>query len=75
MPQVRRSVVVVTILPVALAAGLFLAGCDSEPSTQATIAAPADAAEARLQITYPSEGTLFPPESVAPTFVWEDKKR
>ena len=29
--------------------------------------------DAGLQITYPLEGTLFPPESVAPTFVWEDE--
>lgn len=28
--------------------------------------------EARLKITYPQEGTLFPPEIVAPTFLWED---
>jgi len=73
MPQVRRSVVVATVMPVVLAAGLFVAGCDHEPSTQAIIAAAAEATDARLQITYPLEGTLFPPESVAPTFVWEDK--
>jgi Flp pilus assembly protein TadD len=73
MPRVRHSVVVAAVIPVALAAGLFIAGCDREPSTQALIAAVAAAAEAQLQITYPLEGTLFPPESVAPTFVWEDK--
>ena len=28
--------------------------------------------EGELRIGYPAEGTLFPPESVAPTFVWED---
>src|ERR1051325_1369114 len=33
----------------------------------------ADAPLAALQINYPAEGTLFPPESVAPTFVWQDK--
>lgn len=32
----------------------------------------AQADEARLKIIYPQEGTLFPPESVAPTFLWED---
>ena len=26
-----------------------------------------------LQIRYPQEGTLFPPEIVAPTFLWEDR--
>jgi len=72
MPKGRRSVGVAAVIAVAVAAGLFVAGCDRGPSTQEIIAA-ADATEARLQITYPSEGTLFPPESVAPTFVWEDK--
>jgi tetratricopeptide (TPR) repeat protein len=75
MPRARRSVVVAAIIPVALVAGLFLAGCDREPSTQVIVAAVAAATDARLQITYPLEGTLFPPESVAPTFVWEDKTR
>src|SRR5512140_2114954 len=59
MRQVRRSVAVATVIPVALVAVLF-------------VVAAADAAEGQLQITYPLEGTLFPPESVAPTFVWED---
>jgi Flp pilus assembly protein TadD len=60
MPQARRSLVVTTIVAAGFAAGLF-------------VVAVADATEARLQITYPMEGTLFPPESVAPTFVWDDK--
>jgi Flp pilus assembly protein TadD len=73
MPQARLSVVVAAVIPTALAVGLFVAGCNREPSTQAIVAAAADATTPRLQITYPLEGTLFPPESVAPTFVWEDK--
>jgi pentatricopeptide repeat protein len=63
------------MISVALAGGLFIPGCDRDPSTQEIIAAApaaADATETRLRITYPLEGTLFPPESVAPTFVWED---
>jgi tetratricopeptide (TPR) repeat protein len=32
----------------------------------------AGAAGPELRITYPQEGTLFPPESLAPTFVWEN---
>ncbi len=60
IPRAHRSIVVAAIIAVALATGL-------------AIATVADATEARLQITYPLEGTLFPPESVAPTFVWEDK--
>lgn len=31
-----------------------------------------DAVPAPLRITYPAEGTLFPPEIVAPTVTWED---
>ncbi|MBI3782415.1 MAG: tetratricopeptide repeat protein [Deltaproteobacteria bacterium] len=73
MLPARRSVVVATVISVALVAGVCRAGDNHEPDTQALVAAVADATAARLQITYPLEGTLFPPESVAPTFVWEDK--
>jgi tetratricopeptide (TPR) repeat protein len=76
MPRARRSIVVAAVMPAALAAALLIAGCDRDPSTQEIVAAAtatADATEPRLRITYPSEGTLFPPESVAPTFVWEDE--
>jgi tetratricopeptide (TPR) repeat protein len=73
MSQARRSVVVAAVSSLVLAAGLAAAGSDRDPGTQATVAAAPDATEARLQITYPLEGTLFPPESVAPTFVWEDE--
>jgi tetratricopeptide (TPR) repeat protein len=57
---------------VALLVCLSLAGCNREPGAQEIVAA-ADAVPARLRITYPQEGTLFPPEIVAPTFVWEDE--
>src|SRR5512137_2727954 len=60
MARASRLVSVATFMAVALAEGVFAAPV-------------ADAAEARLQITYPLDGTLFPPESVAPTFVWEDR--
>ncbi|MFN8542787.1 MAG: tetratricopeptide repeat protein [Candidatus Binatia bacterium] len=72
MPRGRRPVGTAGIVPVALALGLLVAGCDRVPGAQEIVAA-AHAAGPRLQLTYPSEGTLFPPESVAPTFVWEDK--
>ena len=29
----------------------------------------------KINITYPLEGTLFPPEIVAPTFVWSDESK
>jgi len=62
----------------ALAAALLLAGCDRDrdPTPKEVAAAvPAGnaAADPRLRIVYPWEGTLFPPESVAPTFVWDDQ--
>ena len=75
-PRDHRSVVVAAVILVAVAAGLFIAGCDRDPTPQEIVtAAPAaaGATAAPLQITYPQEGTLFPPESVAPTFVWDDK--
>ena len=57
-----------------LAAGLLVAGCDRhETGTSAIVAAADDATAPRLRITYPAEGVLFPPEIVAPTFVWEDE--
>jgi tetratricopeptide (TPR) repeat protein len=75
MPRARRSIVVVAaVIPVALAAGLFGAGRGEDPRTPEIVAAAAaDVTGSRLRITYPLEGTLFPPESVAPTFVWEDE--
>src|SRR5262245_9887238 len=56
-----------------IAAGLLLAACNGDAGTASIVAAAADPTLARVQITYPQEGTLFPPEIVAPTFLWEDK--
>jgi len=58
----------VLVVPVVLAA-LLVAGCDHDPGTQDIVGATG----AALKITYPQEATLFPPEIVAPTFLWEDK--
>jgi Flp pilus assembly protein TadD len=58
MPGVRRSVLVAAVVAVAFVTGLLPAA--------------AAAGAARLTIAYPLEGTLFPPDSVAPTFVWQD---
>ncbi len=56
------------IIALVLALGLSIVRAD-------VAAAPAAAAttDTGLQITYPLEGTLFPPEIVAPTFLWKDK--
>jgi Flp pilus assembly protein TadD len=67
MSHARRFIAAAAV-PIAVAAALFLVGCRREPTTQAISAA----TDARLEITYPLEGTLFPPEIVAPTFVWKD---
>ena len=75
MLRARRSVAVGAVVLAALAVGLFIDCFERDPGTQEIVAAaPAAAAtsEGRVQITYPTDGTLFPPESVAPTFVWED---
>ena len=63
MAKGRRSrVVAAAVVSVALAAAVFVAGCSRDRAAQETAAA----SEAGLRITYPQEGTLFPPESVAP---------
>jgi len=55
---------------VLLAAALVLCACgDSGPAP--SLAFPS-APSGRLQINYPLDETLFPPEIVAPTFVWSD---
>ncbi len=61
MPRARR--------PRSLAA--VLAAVVLVPASLATAATPAPG-NASLTISYPATGTLFPPESVAPTVVWSD---
>jgi tetratricopeptide (TPR) repeat protein len=57
------------VLLLAVALTLSACGRASEP---APLAFPSEAA-GRLEITYPLDQTLFPPEIVAPTFVWSDE--
>jgi tetratricopeptide (TPR) repeat protein len=54
-----------------LVAALVLSACGKEPAP-APLAFPGKPSGA-LEIKYPLDGTLFPPEIVAPTFVWSDK--
>lgn len=68
---VARSIAV-ACLSVALVAVVFAAVGDEEPTVADVVAAAARTDGAHLRITYPQEHTVFPPESVAPTFVWED---
>src|SRR5262245_12411471 len=72
MPRVRRWLPGGAAMAAVLAAGLLLAGCDHDPASRDMVSAASDAAAPRLQISYPADGTLFPPDSVAPTFVWKD---
>ena len=54
-----------------LAAVLTLGACGKAPEP-APLAFPTEAAGS-LEIKYPLDETLFPPEIVAPTFVWSDE--
>ena len=54
-----------------LAAALALSACGKE-SAPAPLAFPSKPSGG-LEIKYPLDETLFPPEIVAPTFVWSDK--
>ncbi len=54
-----------------LAAVLALSACGKQ-SAPAPLAFPGKSAGA-IEIKYPLDETLFPPEIVAPTFVWSDK--
>ena len=54
-----------------LAATGILVSC-SRDSEQASLALPSEPT-GRLEITYPLDETLFPPEIVAPTFLWKDE--
>lgn len=54
-----------------LAAALALGACGRD-SAPAPLAFPSEPS-GRLEIQYPLDETLFPPEIVAPTFVWKDE--
>jgi tetratricopeptide (TPR) repeat protein len=54
------------------ATALTLCACERESSQAPPLAFPS-APTGHLEITYPLDNTLFPPEIVAPTFVWSDK--
>jgi tetratricopeptide (TPR) repeat protein len=74
MPKLRHSLASTLIIGAAFAASVCSAAQASGPSAKDLVAAAAAQATARaLKITYPLDGTLFPPEIVAPTFVWEDE--
>ena len=55
-----------------LAMALALGGCRRDSSPPPPLAFPS-APSGRLEVTYPLDETLFPPEIVAPTVVWTDE--
>lgn len=55
-----------------IATVLVLSACQQEAGMSPAIASP-DAGGGGLNITYPLDETLFPPEIVAPTFIWSDE--
>lgn len=66
----RQGQHIVTCAGLILTTALFLPGCQGE-SAPPVIAYPAEAAE-QLEITYPLDETVFPPDIVAPKFLWND---
>ena len=70
----RYAVVGLAIALVALASVVLPSCGDREPSTEAIVTlAGSVPPEGQLAIKYPQDGTLFPPEIVAPTFLWSDE--
>ncbi|MCK6554579.1 tetratricopeptide repeat protein [Candidatus Binatia bacterium] len=69
----RPAIVAVTVLLAGLVAGLFMVLRDDLPDAQDILTSSPSGAAGRLTVTYPLDGTLFPPEIVAPTFVWDDR--
>lgn len=69
----RCHSIVIPATLVALASLMLLSCQDREPSTEAIASSVASGShEDLLTIKYPQDGTLFPPEIVAPTFIWSD---
>jgi len=66
---IAGGIVLVGIL-IVLSCGLFRSGSLAE---RIWAAYRANQAYVALEITYPFDGTLFPPEIVAPTFRWDDR--
>ncbi len=62
-PFVAHPLLAVTTLSLGLAAGLFVAGA---PIARAA------ADSARIVVDYPVNGSVFPPDMAAPTFLWRD---
>ena len=48
------------------------AASSSVPTSSGTIVNKADARNASVTVDYPKAGSIFPPEIVAPTFLWRD---
>ena len=68
------GIVVSMLLVALLAPALLHCGGERELSSAAILSLAHDTSPVgQGAITYPQEGTLFPPEIVAPTFLWKDE--
>ncbi len=65
-----RRIATVTNAGLLLIALLFLGSCE-QASSPARVPFP-ETSSGQLEISYPLDETLFPPEIVAPTFLWTD---
>ncbi|MFT5042511.1 MAG: Flp pilus assembly protein TadD, partial [Hyphomicrobiaceae bacterium] len=61
-----------TAAGLAFAVAFTLGACGQNSGTAQRIAFPAESA-GDIEITYPLDETLFPPEIVAPTFLWKEQ--
>lgn len=68
MRHETRSTSLRLLAAASLTLSAWLSSCGSEPLPPAFPSEPSG----RLEITYPLDEALFPPEIVAPTFVWND---
>ena len=62
---ISSGIAVIVLLVVVFGRGLFWAAEGTWPAD--------DGSAASLDVVYPADGSIFPPDFVAPTFLWRDK--
>ena len=72
--RTRHVVIAITAVLAVLLGGWFMTSRERLPEAQDIVASRVPGrATGKIAVTYPLDGTVFPPEIVAPTFVWDDK--
>ena len=71
MKRLGARILVITIGAAVMALGLAIERVAAQQGARAT-GLPAEKALAPITIDYPAEGSIFPPEFIAPTFAWRD---